>query len=98
MAERIFHRPAELSAGEKQRTAIARALLNSPEILLADEPTGNLDSENAIAVIRYLEEFCDQGGTLVMASHEKGAEQMASQVISLPWGAAKTDEVPDQRA
>jgi ABC-type lipoprotein export system ATPase subunit len=68
LSERAFHKPAQLSAGEKQRVAVARALFNQPKIILADEPTGNLDSENAALVIEYLSEFHSSGGTVIMAT------------------------------
>lgn len=86
MQERIHHRPAELSAGERQRTAIARALLNDPMLLLADEPTGNLDSENAGAVLSYLSEVHEQGRTVILATHESEIEQSAHRVIRLEKG------------
>jgi len=79
-------KPSELSAGEGQRTAIARALLNNPKILLADEPTGNLDRENAIAVLGYLSDFHKRGGTVVVATHETEAESFADKVVSLRNG------------
>jgi ABC-type lipoprotein export system ATPase subunit len=68
LSERFFNKPAQLSAGEKQRVAVARALFNQPKIILADEPTGNLDSENAALVIEYLSEFHRSGGTVIMAT------------------------------
>jgi ABC-type lipoprotein export system ATPase subunit len=86
MKERALHKPSELSAGEGQRTAIARALLNNPKILLADEPTGNLDRENAIAVLGYLSDFHKRGGTVVVATHETEAESFADKVVSLRNG------------
>jgi len=78
--------PAELSAGEKQRTAIARALINQPKILLADEPTGNLDPDNAQMVLSYFADFQRQGGTLVVASHNDAADQFADRIINLSGG------------
>lgn len=86
LAGRHYHKPAELSAGEKQRTAIARALFNNPKILLADEPTGNLDSDNATSVLGYLSEFHKAGGTVILATHGVEAEQFADRIITLHNG------------
>ena len=86
LAERIFHKPAQLSAGEKQRTAIARALYNNPKIILADEPTGNLDPENASAVLDHLAQFHRQGGTVIIVTHGLIADQYADRIIHLRQG------------
>ena len=83
---RALHKPAELSAGERQRTAIARALLNHPKLLLADEPTGNLDPESATAVLGYVSEFHKSGGTVILATHQPEAEPLADRVVSLEDG------------
>lgn len=83
---RSYHKPAELSAGEKQRTAIARALLNNPRIILADEPTGNLDTDNATSVFGYLSEFHKAGGTVILATHGAEAERFADRIINLHNG------------
>jgi len=86
MRDRIYHRPAELSTGERQRTAIARALVNDPIILLADEPTGNLDPKNADAVLNYLAGLNRRGCAVILATHETGAEQYAHKVVVLEKG------------
>ena len=86
LAGRATHKPGELSAGEKQRTAIARALLNQPKIILADEPTGNLDPDNANTVMTYLADFQRSGGTVVVATHGPAAEAFATRVVSLREG------------
>jgi len=86
LAERAFHRPSELSAGEKQRAAIARALFNRPKIILADEPTGNLDPDNAASVIGYLSEFHHSDGTVILATHGTEAGQFADRIIHLHNG------------
>lgn len=86
LAGRNYHKPAELSAGEKQRTAIARALFNRPKIILADEPTGNLDADNATSVFGYLSEFHKAGGTLILATHGVEAERFADRTINLHNG------------
>ena len=83
LTDRAYHKPGELSVGERQRTAIARALLNGPEILLADEPTGNLDSENATQVMDYFAGFHKNGGTVIVVTHGNEAEQYADRTIFL---------------
>jgi ABC-type lipoprotein export system ATPase subunit len=83
---RDYHKPAELSTGEKQRTAIARALLNNPKIILADEPTGNLDVDNATSVLGYLSDFHRGGGTVILATHGAQAQEYADRVIHLHNG------------
>jgi ABC-type lipoprotein export system ATPase subunit len=80
---RRLHVPGELSTGERQRTALARALLNRPRLLLADEPTGNLDRENAEIVLRHLAEFADRGGGVLLVSHDADAVKHADLVIQL---------------
>jgi ABC-type lipoprotein export system ATPase subunit len=86
LQSRAAHRPAELSAGEKQRAAIARALLNRPGLILADEPTGNLDPQNAESVLRHLRDFQQDGGTVIMATHGSTAREFATRSISLREG------------
>jgi len=86
LVERNYHKPAQLSAGEKQRVAIARALLNQPKFILADEPTGNLDPDNAATVFRYLSEFHQKGGTVIFATHGTEAEDFADRIIRLRNG------------
>ena len=86
LTQRTFHKPSELSAGEKQRTAIARALLNNPNIILADEPTGNLDPDNAAAVLGYLGDFHRRGGTVIIVTHGQEAEQFADRIIYIKNG------------
>jgi putative ABC transport system ATP-binding protein len=86
MRQRVWHKPAELSAGEKQRTAIARALLNQPKLILADEPTGNLDPANARAVLEHLKGFQQSGGTVVVATHGPAAKEFATRTVYLRDG------------
>jgi putative ABC transport system ATP-binding protein len=92
LAERTYHKPAELSAGEKQRTAIARALLNRPKIILADEPAGNLDADNAASVLTCIDDFHRQGGTVILATHGPAAEKFADRVIHLRNGRMTEDK------
>lgn len=86
LSGRLYHKPSELSAGEKQRTAIARALINRPKIILADEPTGNLDPENSEQIIAYLEEFHQAGGTIIVVTHGKLVDQYTDRIIYLRNG------------
>ena len=86
LSHRIYHFPSELSAGEKQRTAIARAIINRPKIILADEPTGNLDPENALLAFKILSDYHKQGGTVLVVTHGKDADQYADRIISLSQG------------
>ncbi|MBC8355177.1 MAG: ABC transporter ATP-binding protein [Planctomycetes bacterium] len=86
MEERITHRPGQLSAGERQRVAMARALLNRPKLLLADEPTGNLDEKNAVAMLDFLVGFHQQGGTIVLATHDDRAAERAERIVELSAG------------
>ncbi len=86
LQERLDHRPAELSTGERQRTAIARALLNDPWLLLADEPTGNLDTETGAAVMDCLAELHRAGKTIVLVTHDPGVDERAERVLKLRAG------------
>jgi ABC-type lipoprotein export system ATPase subunit len=88
LRRRIHHRPTELSGGEQQRAALARALINRPQLLLADEPTGNLDSHTGIEIMDLIREFNQQMGmTVVMVTHERAlAERYAERMISLADG------------
>jgi putative ABC transport system ATP-binding protein len=92
MSARAAHRPDELSGGEMQRTAIARALVNTPKILLADEPTGNLDSKNGRIVLDLLRRITSEGKlTLVMATHDPAIALVADRVIEMKDGKVYTD-------
>lgn len=86
MAHRLSHLSGELSTGEKQRVALARALLHQPPLLLADEPTGNLDRQNADLVFRHLRDYVDQGGCVLMASHDGAASEVATRVLEMEKG------------
>ena len=86
LEHRIKHVPAELSTGERQRTALARALLNRPGIILADEPTGNLDEKNAEIVLKYLSEFTNNGGAVLLVTHDARAAAYAHRSMQMRDG------------
>jgi predicted ABC-type transport system involved in lysophospholipase L1 biosynthesis ATPase subunit len=87
LAERMEHRPWELSGGEQQRVAIARALVNSPDLILADEPTGNLDSRSGEEIIHLLQELrSERQATLIIATHDAGVAARAPRVLELADG------------
>ncbi len=86
LTDRLHHHPPDLSTGECQRVAIARALLNRPQVLLADEPTGNLDPQNALGVMELLADFHRQGGTVVLVTHQEVADRYAQRTMLLRQG------------
>ena len=86
LADRLEHKPCELSVGQQQRVALARMLANDPAVILADEPTGNLDPETSRQVIGYLEEFNAEGKTIVMVTHDPRAAERAKRTLRLQDG------------
>lgn len=92
LGERVFHEPNQLSGGQQQRVAIARALVNSPSIILADEPTGNLDSTTTTEILSLFQELNDKGITIVMVTHEAEVSLCAKRVIEMRDGAIIRDE------
>jgi putative ABC transport system ATP-binding protein len=92
LKDRMDHRPNELSGGQRQRVAIARALVNNPSILLADEPTGNLDSQTSEEIMRVFENLANTGQTVVMVTHEPDIAAHARRVVVLRDGLISTDE------
>ncbi len=95
LGDRMDHRPNELSGGQRQRVAIARALVNNPSILLADEPTGNLDSQTSEEIMRVFEHLASTGQTVVMVTHEPDIAAHARRVVVLRDGLISTDERRD---
>ncbi len=91
LRDRINHLPSQLSGGEMQRTAIARALINSPQILLADEPTGNLDSQNAEIIFNTFKKLNKDGLTIIVVTHSKELAQTADRIISIKDGKINTN-------
>jgi putative ABC transport system ATP-binding protein len=86
LAERLRHLPAELSTGEQQRTALARALLNKPGLLLADEPTGNLDPDNGGLILEHMSAFARAGGAVLLVTHDTAAAAFADRIIQMERG------------
>jgi putative ABC transport system ATP-binding protein len=92
LGHRVHHRPNELSGGQRQRVAIARALVNRPSILLADEPTGNLDSQTSEEIMRVFEELANAGQTVIMVTHEPDIAAHARRVVVLRDGVVESDD------
>jgi len=92
LGDRMDHRPNELSGGQRQRVAIARALVNRPSILLADEPTGNLDSQTSEEIMKVFEELANQGQTVIMVTHEADIAAHARRVVVLRDGLIHSDD------
>lgn len=92
LADRMDHKPNELSGGQRQRVAVARALVNNPSILLADEPTGNLDSKTGIEIMSLFEELHARGNTLLVVTHEEEIAQHARRIVRLRDGIVESDE------
>ena len=91
LGDRITHKPNELSGGEKQRVALARALVNNPSIILADEPTGNLDSKTSIEIMKLFEEIHKKGNTIILVTHEEDISKNAHRIIRLIDGKVESD-------
>jgi len=93
LADRMNHRPNELSGGQRQRVAVARALVNNPSIVLADEPTGNLDSKTSLEILGLLEEIHELGNTIIVVTHEEEVAQHAHRIIRMLDGRIASDEI-----
>lgn len=92
LANRMEHRPNQLSGGQRQRVAIARALVNHPSIILADEPTGNLDSKTSIEIMQLFQKIYEQGNTIIIVTHEEDIAEHAHRIIRLRDGQIYADE------
>lgn len=93
LGDRMHHKPNEMSGGQRQRVAIARALVNNPEIILADEPTGNLDSKTGIEIMEIFEELHKEGNTVILITHENEIAEHSNRVIKLFDGTIKSDVI-----
>ncbi len=91
LQDRMSHKPNELSGGQRQRVAVARALVNKPTIILADEPTGNLDSKTSIDIMNLFREIHEKGNTIVLVTHEEDIAQNAHRIVRLRDGLVETD-------
>ncbi|HPD95257.1 MAG: ABC transporter ATP-binding protein [Bacteroidales bacterium] len=96
LGDRMEHKPNELSGGQRQRVAVARALVNRPSIILADEPTGNLDTKTSIDIMNLFEEIFSQGNTIILVTHEEDIARHARRIVRLRDGLIESDEInPD---
>src|SRR5262250_581789 len=92
LSDRMHHKPNELSGGQRQRVAIARALVNHPSIILADEPTGNLDSQTGVEIMKLFDRLHAEGNTIILVTHERDIAEFAHRVISIRDGKIASDE------
>ena len=92
LSDRMHHKPNELSGGQRQRVAIARALVNNPSIILADEPTGNLDSRTGEEIMEIFEDLHDAGNTIILVTHEEYIAEHSDRIIRLRDGLVERDE------
>jgi putative ABC transport system ATP-binding protein len=92
LADRVHHKPNELSGGQRQRVAVARALVNNPSILLADEPTGNLDSKTGVEIMALFEELARKGNTIIVVTHEEDIARHARRILRIRDGLIASDE------
>lgn len=93
LEDRMTHKPNELSGGQRQRVAVARAMVNSPSIILADEPTGNLDSKTSIDILNLFDQIHKKGNTIILVTHEEDIAQHAHRIIRLKDGMIESDEI-----
>ena len=98
LGDRMHHKPNELSGGQRQRVAIARALVNNPSIMLADEPTGNLDSKSGVEIMKIFDELHERGHTIILVTHEEYIADHADRTINLFDGKVKEDVRNDKKA
>jgi putative ABC transport system ATP-binding protein len=93
LGERVKHKPNELSGGQRQRVAVARALVNTPSIILADEPTGNLDSKTSHEIMALFDELHSKGNTIILVTHEEDIARYARRIVRMRDGSIENDEV-----
>lgn len=95
LGNRVTHKPNELSGGQRQRVAVARALINNPSIILADEPTGNLDTKTSVEIMGLLEEIHSKGNTIILVTHEEDIAQHAHRIVRMRDGLIEKDYLND---
>lgn len=95
LGNRVHHKPNELSGGQRQRVAVARALVNNPSIILADEPTGNLDTKTSVEIMGLLEEIHSKGNTIILVTHEEDIAQHAHRIVRMRDGLIENDYLND---
>jgi putative ABC transport system ATP-binding protein len=97
LADRSHHKPNELSGGQNQRVAIARALVNNPSIILADEPTGNLDSKTSVEIMNIFDKIQADGNTVILVTHEEDIAEYAHRIIRLRDGIIESDRLNEKK-
>jgi len=97
LGNRVKHRPNEISGGQKQRVAIARAIVNEPSVLMADEPTGNLDSKTTLEIMRIFQEINNEGTTVVMVTHEPEVAEYTKRIVLFKDGEIQNDHLQEQK-